>query len=131
MCLSKLGPIEIEPKELLFDGLRQELRLKLATFLAEELAAGNVLKTLAYQTAKINTFRHAFLFICEHIGFNGVALWQSELESVFNAAFQAEKENLKLKTTKIVKNSKPKPIVGQIIHDLVKQTNPRFSFLKF
>uniref|UniRef100_A0AC34R4K9 Uncharacterized protein n=1 Tax=Panagrolaimus sp. JU765 TaxID=591449 RepID=A0AC34R4K9_9BILA len=128
MCLSKLGPIEIEPKELLFDGLRQELRLKLATFLAEELAAGNVLKTLALQTTKIHTFRNAFLFICEHIGFNGVALWQSELESVFNAAFQAEKENLKSKAPKNapnLKNPKPKPIVGQVIHDLVKQTNPR------
>jgi len=130
MCLSKLGPIEIKPTELLFDGLRQELNLKLQNLLNEELSSGNILKTIATQTTRINTFREAFLFVCEHIGFNGVSLWQSELESVFNVAFQVEKNNLKIKnqqTQVIQKNPPPKPIIGQVINAMVKQTNPRTS----
>ncbi|KAE9554597.1 hypothetical protein FO519_002157 [Halicephalobus sp. NKZ332] len=130
MCLSKLGPIEIKPTELLFDGLRQELNLKLQALLGEELLSGNILRTLSIQTTKINTFRDAFLFVCEHIGFNGVALWQSELESVFNAAFQVEKNNLKMKNQQVQvvqKNAPPKPIMGQVINSMVKQTNPRTS----
>ena len=132
MCLSKLGPIEIKPTELLFDGLRQELNLKLQSLLNEELSSGNILKTLSTQTTRINTFREAFLFVCEHIGFNGVSLWQSELESVFNAAFQMEKNNLKIKNQQTQvnqKNTPPKPIIGQVISAMVKQTNPRFVLL--
>uniref|UniRef100_A0A914YUC6 Uncharacterized protein n=1 Tax=Panagrolaimus superbus TaxID=310955 RepID=A0A914YUC6_9BILA len=133
MCLNKLGPIEIRPKELLYDGLKEELRIKLCQLLAADLSLPNILRILSSQTHKIATFRDAFLFVCEHIGFNGVALWQNELEFVWNSAFKIEKTNLKSQKNgfqqKVVpsKNAPPKPILGQIIHNLVQQTNPRGS----
>jgi hypothetical protein len=134
MCLNKLGPIEIRPKELLYDGLKEELRIKLNQLLAADLSLPNILRILTSQTHKIATFRDAFLFVCEHIGFNGVALWQNELEFVWNSAFKIEKANLKSsknglqqKALTSAKNAPPKPILGQIIHNLVQQTSPRGS----
>ena len=93
MCLNKLGPIEIRPKELLYDGLKEELRINLRALLSSDLALPNILRVLASQTHKMATFRDTFLLACEHIGFNGVALWQSELEYVWNIGFKIEKAN--------------------------------------
>uniref|UniRef100_A0A7E5A2D2 DUF2428 domain-containing protein n=1 Tax=Panagrellus redivivus TaxID=6233 RepID=A0A7E5A2D2_PANRE len=134
MGLNRLGPIRIYPKKLLFDGLKQELRLKLTQLLGEDLAAPNVLRILSLQTQKIATFREAFLFVCEHIGFDGVVLWQSELEAVWNKALAIQKSNLKAKQEQPdsppVTHAKgvvvpPKPILGQVIQTMVQQTNPR------
>lgn len=96
MGIKKLGSVEISPKDLLLDGFRKELKVKLSTILeTEQPASVSILKFLNAQILKMNSFREAFVFVCEHLGINGVQLWQSQLQSVMNIALEMEKNHIK------------------------------------
>jgi hypothetical protein len=91
MQMANLGPIEIRPNALLFDGLKQELSVKLRAMIVEPIADQNYLRSLDTHRIKLKTFRDAFVFVCEHIGINGVSLWQLQLAEVVHTALEAEK----------------------------------------
>lgn len=89
--MANLGPMEIKPNALLFDGLKQELNTKLRTMLAEPITDQNYLRALDTHRIKLKTFRDAFVFVCEHIGINGVSLWQQQLSDVVYTTLETEK----------------------------------------
>jgi hypothetical protein len=89
--MTHLGPVEIKPNEMLFDGLKQELNTKLKSMLNEPISDNNYLRSLDSHRIKLKTFRDAFVFVCEHIGINGVSLWQLQLADVVYAALEVER----------------------------------------
>jgi hypothetical protein len=91
MQMTNLGPVEIKPNELLFDGLKHELNAKLNSILKECVVDNNYLRSLDAHRIKLKTFRDAFVFVCEHIGINGVSLWQLQLADAVYTALDAEK----------------------------------------
>lgn len=96
MCINRLGSVEISPKKLLLDGFRRELKAKLVAILEMAQPTNiSLLKFLNAQTQKMTSFREAFVFVCEHLGINGIQLWQSQLQSVMNVALEIEKSHLK------------------------------------
>lgn len=94
MCIKRLGNVEIQPHSLLFYGLQKELDKKLNKILGKfEI---NIFKTLAKQTEELENFRKAFLFVCEFIGINGIAMWQTKINKIFDQAVK-EVGNITLK----------------------------------
>lgn len=59
--------------------------------LREPIAENNYLRSLDSHRIKLKTFRDAFVFVCEHIGINGVSLWQLELADVICVTLEDEK----------------------------------------
>lgn len=94
MCIKRLGNVEIQPQNLLFHGLQKELDKKLNKILAN--SEENIFKTLSKQIRQIERFRRAFLFVCEFIGINGIAMWQSKIAIIFDTAVK-EVGNITLK----------------------------------
>lgn len=96
MQMTHFGPIEIKPNELLFDGLKQELNTKLRSMLTEAITEQNYLRALESHRIQLKTFRDAFVFVCEHIGINGVSLWQLQLAEVTYGLLDAEKSRFEM-----------------------------------
>ncbi|KAI6182901.1 WASH complex subunit strumpellin [Aphelenchoides bicaudatus] len=125
MQMANLGPIEIKPNALLFDGLKQELSTKLKAMISESLTDQNYLRSLDSHRVKLKTFRDAFVFVCEHIGIDGVALWQTQLAEVVYAALEAEKPRFEKTPMPNDKKNQPNKLLPYLIDALLKQTNPK------
>uniref|UniRef100_A0A915DKT2 WASH complex subunit strumpellin n=1 Tax=Ditylenchus dipsaci TaxID=166011 RepID=A0A915DKT2_9BILA len=130
MCISRLGNVEIQPRELLINGLREELAQKLRRILT--LCQENILRTLVNQSSQLKAFRKAFLFVCEHIGVNGVAMWQAEIQAIVGSAFTSQRAEVKNKLLLSLpaiaqQTHNKKPVVIQLIDYILSSTNPRTS----
>lgn len=95
MCIKRLGNIEINPRDLLYDGLGTELDLKLKTIL--NIHNDEILKTLTIQAEKLRMLQRAFFFVCEYIGINSVIMWQEKLQNIVSSAIQ-DAQNKRLQT---------------------------------
>ncbi|VDO92639.1 unnamed protein product [Soboliphyme baturini] len=90
-----LGVIEIDPKQLLEDGIRQELVNVLASQLHTSLIFSprsklDLLPKLQKLTSIIEAYRRSFHYISDYIGLCGLKIWQEELKRV--VFFNVEQE---------------------------------------
>ncbi|KAI6217919.1 WASH complex subunit strumpellin [Aphelenchoides besseyi] len=126
MCMNRLGPVEIKPSELLFDGLKHELRLKFKFILSAPMSEPNYLQALEANQQKLKKFRQAFVFVCEHVGINGITLWYSQLNDVVCELL--EREHVKFEKDELPvpsKRDKPTNLLSHFIDVMLRQTNPK------
>ena len=91
MSMTRLGPVCISPSALLVAGLQRELVEKLRSLInAPSAADAQFLVALDAQSESVRRVRRAFVFVCEHVGCDGVALWRAQLEAVVNEALACE-----------------------------------------
>ncbi|CAJ0956773.1 unnamed protein product, partial [Mesorhabditis belari] len=77
MALTKVGTLEVRPRELLLEGIRAELRLRLPEVMN---CKENNLKTfLDSLTKTLHSLHSSFLYLCEHIDVAGHEMWRQEL----------------------------------------------------
>ncbi|CAD5206799.1 unnamed protein product [Bursaphelenchus okinawaensis] len=122
MCLNKLGPVKIKPEDMLYDGLRKELRQKLQSMMKAVVPSSSFFTVIKQQREEISKLRKAFLFVCQQIGINGVQVWQTEIAQItvesLNSAFAklgSEKLSMPLKTTTF----------DAFVIKMLQSTNPR------
>ncbi|KAI1708257.1 hereditary spastic paraplegia protein strumpellin domain-containing protein [Ditylenchus destructor] len=124
MCISKLGGVEIQPRDLLIDGLREELHMKVQKIL--NTPEDNVFKTLAVQTKKFHAFRKAFLLVCEHIGINAVAMWREQVEDIIGSTIHSRRTQACSVAPSSSQQMLAKKFSGtQIMDYVLAATNPR------
>ncbi|KAI6241446.1 WASH complex subunit strumpellin [Aphelenchoides fujianensis] len=144
MCMSRLGPVEIKPSALLFDGLKDELRSKLRSLLTTPMAEANFLQALDSNQQKLRKFRHAFVFVCEHVGINGVSLWHAQLGEIVREVLEREASKFEKVSRNVPgscssllsacssncppnKRDKPTHLLSHFVDVMLRQTNPKNS----
>uniref|UniRef100_A0A1B0GJP1 WASH complex subunit 5 n=2 Tax=Lutzomyia longipalpis TaxID=7200 RepID=A0A1B0GJP1_LUTLO len=91
-----VGVIELDPKQLLEDGIRKELVKNLSTALHETLTfnpkakSGELEVKLSELTKIIDGYRRSFEYVQDYLNIQGLKFWQEEMSRIIN--YNVEKE---------------------------------------
>ncbi|VDM81611.1 unnamed protein product [Strongylus vulgaris] len=92
MALKKVGVVSINPKELLEEGIRRELALELPSLLNCNDKPGPLEDVLNHLSDTLQSFRRAFIYMCEHVDINGYDMWREEIDSIVHRMANELKE---------------------------------------
>ena len=145
-----LGVIELDPKQLLEDGIRMELINSVSTALNENLQFTGksknakellVVENLTKLSKIMDGYRRSFEYIQDYLNINGLKIWQEELMRLIN--FNVEQEcrsfmRKKVQFSKYQSTSIPIPIhaptndssitfIGRLGRELLTITEPKTS----
>lgn len=138
-----VGVIEIDPKQLLEDGIRKELVTKIAGIMDSVLVIKtpqDLIPRLRLLAAQLDGFKRSFQYIQDYISVYGLKIWQEEFSRIVN--FNVEQEcNMFLKkeiqpvskyqsaTIKIPTfpptDNESVNFIGRLLRELIRQTDYR------
>ncbi|CAI4230006.1 unnamed protein product [Auanema sp. JU1783] len=121
LSIRKLGKIDINPKELLEEGIRRELRVEIPKLVLvsekeQKDKNSNLEIIVSNLTATIRNFKRAFIYMCDHVGMNGYELWREELASFM--------ESFDLASTTPTQKKGPISAFTLIYNHLMKSSDP-------
>jgi WASH complex subunit strumpellin len=144
-----VGVIELDPKQLLEDGIRMELVTSVSMALNENLQFSGkpknpkellVMENLTKLSNIIDGYRRSFEYIQDYLNINGLKIWQEEVMRIIN--FNVEQEcnsfmRRKIQFSRYQSDSIPIPVhpqmpndssvtfIGRLGRELLKITEPR------
>ena len=146
-----LGIVNVDPKQLLEDGIRKELVRLLATAFDEALRFNSkarqseLVQKLRQLATRIDGFQRSFEYLADYVGIDGLRIYQQELSRI--VGFNIELECNSFLRTKIqewqsIYQSKAIPIpvfapapedpssvnfIGRLARELIRVTDPRYN----
>ncbi|XP_050425351.1 WASH complex subunit 5 isoform X2 [Adelges cooleyi] len=154
LCMKStlVGVVEIDPKQLLEDGIRKELVQHIANALHNGLIFSPKTKTsdlLTKLEALSNTmagYRRSFEYIQDYIGIYGLKIWQEELSRIIGYNVEMECNSFmraKILDWQSVYQSKVVPVpsfppcdnqsmtfIGRLARELIRITDPKITVYK-
>uniref|UniRef100_A0A158P8E8 WASH complex subunit strumpellin n=1 Tax=Angiostrongylus cantonensis TaxID=6313 RepID=A0A158P8E8_ANGCA len=78
MALRKVGIVNVNPKELLEEGIRRELASELPLLLTVSEMPSSLEDLLKKLSDTLHSFHRAFIYMCGHVDINGNDMWRAE-----------------------------------------------------
>ncbi|CAD6196484.1 unnamed protein product [Caenorhabditis auriculariae] len=124
MALKKVGTVDVNPKELLEEGIRRELANELPDLLKIAEKDPSLSEIITKSEEKLRCLHTAFIYTCEHMDVNGHEIWRDELRQLCVVVAEERIER--------VKEIRRKSTIGQATLDCIvdlmyKSTNPSTS----
>ncbi|GIY78616.1 WASH complex subunit 5, partial [Caerostris extrusa] len=142
-----VGIIQIDPKQLLEDGIRKELVRKVATALHEGLVfnpkakSSELFPKLEAIGQKMDGFRRSFEYIQDYVSIYGLKIWQEEMSRIINYNVEQECNAFlrhKVQDWQSIHQSRTIPIpyfspldnlsvnfIGRLAREVLRITDPR------
>ncbi|CAJ0573801.1 unnamed protein product, partial [Mesorhabditis spiculigera] len=92
MSLTRVGTLEVRPRELLTEGIRAELRARLPEVMV--VKESGLRSCLSYLTKALHSLHTSFLYLCEHIDVAGHEMWRNELTGCLQRMAEEEMTSL-------------------------------------
>ncbi|ULU12666.1 hypothetical protein L3Y34_015723 [Caenorhabditis briggsae] len=83
MMLTRVGTIEINPKELLEEGMIRQLYKELKKLLSNSSATASI-ESLLKTCESVETLRSSFFYICDYMNLNGERIWSVAMDDYFS-----------------------------------------------
>lgn len=152
MDATLIGIIEVKPRQLLEDGIRQELVKKITEALHQYLQFGGggtrggaprsvISQKLERLQRTLDGYRRSFEYIQDYVSLHGLRIWQEEFSRIVNFHVEQEcnrflKKQVNGKTSQYQSTRAPIPyqaptspdantFMGRLLNELLSVTNPR------
>ncbi|VDM57935.1 unnamed protein product [Angiostrongylus costaricensis] len=129
MALRKVGIVNVNPKELLEEGIRRELASELPLLLTVSDMPSSLEDLLKKLSDTLHSFHRAFIYMCGHVDINGYDMWRAEVDCILMQMTTDVMEKRRIANTTQTGSSGVNSTQALLVitNLLLKHSNPTFN----